>query len=271
MKKTRDKSATAIFLTLVFSALFILPQGVYAVDLKYAGSVTILEGVMRDAAPLFEKKTGDKIGLGAGGSGAGIKATLAGTVDIGGVSRDLKDEEIKQGLVPYTIGYGAVGLVANKAIPLDNLTSKQVKDILTGKITNWKDVGGPDLSIKVVISTPGCACREEFQELVMDKEAYVNGAIVSPMKTLSDTVKNTPGSVGPLATAIIDKDKVKIIKVDGIFPSPENVRNKKYKASRQVNLVTKGPATSKAKEFIDFMLSQEGQALMEKNGFVRVR
>jgi phosphate transport system substrate-binding protein len=271
MKELRDKKARTVLFTWLFTVLFILPQGVMAVDLKYAGSVTILEGVMKDAAPLFEKKTGEKIGLGAGGSGAGIKATLAGTIDIGGVSRDLKDEEMKQGLVPYTIGYGAVGLVANKGIPLDNLTSKQVKDILTGRIANWKEVGGPDLPIKVVISTPGCACREEFQELVMDKEPYINGAIVSPMKTLSDTVKNTPGSIGPLATAIIDKDKVKIIKVDGIFPSPENVRNKKYKASRQVNLVTKGPAAGKAKEFIDFMLSQEGQVLMEKNGFVRIK
>lgn len=243
----------------------------WAVDLKYAGSVTILEGVMKDAVPLFEKKSGLKIGLSGGGSGAGIKAVLSGAVDIGGVSRELKEDEIKQGLVPYSIGWGAVGLVANKAIPVDNLTSKQVKEIMTGKIRNWKELGGPDLPVMVVVSTPGCACREEFQELLMDKEPYVSGAIVSPMKTLSDTVKNTQGGIGPLATAVIDKSKVKIIKIDGVLPTPENVKARKYKVSRQVNLVTKGEAKGKAKEFIDYMLSKEGQELMEKNGFVRIK
>lgn len=255
-----------ISIFLVFSVI-----KAWAVDLKYAGSVTILEGVMKDAAPLFEKKSGLKIGLSGGGSGAGIKAALSGAVDIGGVSRDLKEDEIKQGLVPYTIGWGAVGLVANKAIPVDNLTSRQIKEIMTGKIRNWKELGGPDLPVRVVVSTPGCACREEFQELLMDKEPYVNGAIVSPMKTLSDTVKNTPGGIGPLATAVIDTSKVKIIKIDGVLPTPENVKARKYKVSRQVNLVTKGEARGKVKEFIDYMLSEEGQKLIEKNGFVRIK
>lgn len=261
----------ATVVTVLFGIALMLPVGAVAADLKYAGSVTVLEGIMKDAAPLFEKRAGTKIALGGGGSSAGVKAALTGTVDIGGVSRDLKEEELKQGLVPYTIAWGAVGLVANKNIPVDNLTTKQAKEILTGKITNWKDVGGPNEPIRVLVSTPGCACREEFQELVMDKEPYVGVAVISPMKTLSETVKNTPGSVGPLATAVIEKDKVKIITIDGVGPTPENVKNKKYKASRQVNLVTKGPASGKAKEFIDFMFSAEGQSLVERNGFVRVK
>ncbi len=258
--------------TICFSIFFvILGFKAWAIDLKYAGSVTILEGLMKDAAPLFEKKTGIKIGLSGGGSGAGIKAVLSGAVDIGGVSRDLKDDEIKQGLVPYAIGWGAVGLVANKAIPVDNLSSKKVKEIMTGKIRNWKEVGGPDLPIRVIVSTPGCACREEFQEMIMDKESYVSGAIISPMKTLSDTVMNTPGGIGPLATAVIDTTKVKIIKIDGVLPTPENVKLKKYKVSRQINLVTRGEAKGKVREFIDFLLSNEGQDLVEKKGFVRIK
>jgi len=255
----------------VFIYLFLTINTAQAVDLKYAGSVTILEGIMKDAAPAFEKKTGLKIGLSGGGSGAGIKSVLGGVVDIGGVSRDLKKEEIDQGIVAYPIAWGAVGVVAHKDIPFDNLSSKTIKDIMTGKIKNWKEIGGPDLPVKIVISTPGCACREEFQELLMDKEPYAEGAIISPMLTLSETVGNTPGAIGPLATAVIDTKKVKIIKVDGYLPTPENIKAKKYKVSRQINLITKGPATGKAKEFIDFMLSPEGQAIIEKNGFVRVK
>lgn len=252
-------------------SLFIFTAESWAVDLKYAGSVTILDGVMKDAVPLFEKKTGKKIGLSGGGSGAGVKSILAGLVDIAGVSRDLKEQELKQGLVPYTIGWGAVGLVANKDIPIDNLTSKEIKGLLTGKVKNWKEVGGPDLPVKVAVTPPGCACREEFQESVLDKEPYIEGATISPIPTMSETIKNTTGGVGPLTTVAIDITKVKIIKIDGVAPTPENVKAKKYKVSREVNLVTKGPASGLAKEFIDFMLSKEGQNLMEKKGFVRIK
>lgn len=258
-------------LSIIIAVLLLIASTAMAVDLKYAGSVTILEGIMKDAAPAFENKTGIKIGLSGGGSGAGIKAVLGGLVDIGGVSRDLKKEELDQGIVAYTIAWGAVGVVAHKDIPFDNLSSKTIKEIMTGKIKNWKELGGPDLPIKIVVSPPGCACREEFQELLMDKEPYAEGAIISPMLTLSETAGNTRGAIGPLATAVIDTKKVKIIKVDGYLPTDENVRTKKYKVSRQINLITKGPATGKSKEFIDFILSPEGQAIVEKNGFVRVK
>jgi len=262
------KKLGAVLVTLF--ALIMLSAEARAVDLKYAGSVTVLEGVMKDAAPAFEKKEGIKIGLSGGGSGAGVKAVLSGLVDVGGVSRDLKDEELKQGLVEHSIGWGAVGLIAHKGVAVDNLTTKQVKDIMTGKVTNWKQVGGADQPIKVVISTPGCACREEFAEMVMDKEAYVAGAMVSPMTTLSTTVGNTPGGIGPLATAVIDASKVKIIKIDGVLPSAENIKAKKYKVSRKINLVTKGAATGNARKFIDFMLSPEGQNIVGKN-FVKIK
>lgn len=98
-----------------------------AVNIKYAGSVTVLEGIMKDAAPAFERKTGYKIGLSGGGSGAGIKAVLGGIVDIGGVSRDLKKEELDQGIVAYPVAWGAVGVVAHKDIPFDNLSSKTIR------------------------------------------------------------------------------------------------------------------------------------------------
>ncbi len=260
-----------VSIALVLIVMVFFWGSAYAVDLKYAGSVTVLEGVMKDAAPLFEKKTGLKIGLSGGGSGAGVKATLAGLVDIGGVSRELKKEEKEKGLVAYTIGYGAVGVVARKDIPVDSLTMAQLKDIMTGKIRNWKEVGGPDLPIKVVVSTPGCGCREEFRKIVMGGEPYRSDAIVSPMVTLSETVKNTPGAIGPLATAVIDRTKVKVIKVDGVEPTPQNIKTKRYKVVREINIVTKGPATGKAKQFIEFLLSDEGQSILEKNGFVGVK
>jgi phosphate transport system substrate-binding protein len=90
------------------------------------------------------------------------------------------------------------------------------------------------------------------------------------MTTLSMTVGNTPGGIGPLATAVIDTTKVKIIKINGVLPTSENIKAKKYIVSRKINLVTKGPATGNAQKFVDFMLSPEGQAIVGKN-FVKIK
>ncbi len=257
------------FLTVI--GVLLLVTTAFAVDLKYAGSVTILDGIMKDAAPTFEKKTGYKIGMSGGDSGGGIKATLSGLVDIGGVSRDLSEDEKKQGLIPYTIGLDAVAIVVNRDIPVDNLSSKVLKDIGTGKIHNWKEIGGPDLPIKLVIGPPAASARELFQKIILEHEPYTDGVIVSPVKNISETVSKTTGSIGVLPLSLVDEKIVKIIKVDGIFPETTTVKNKKYKIVRSLNLITKGPATGKAKEFIDFMLSPEGQAIVEKNGFVRIK
>lgn len=242
-----------------------------AVDLKYAGSITILEGIMKDAAPTFEKKTGYKIGMSGGDSIAGVKGTLSGLVDIGGVSRDLSKDEIAQGLIPYVIGSDAVAIIVNKDMPIDNLSSQVLKDIGTGKITNWKDIGGPDLPIKIVIGPSGASAKELFQKIILEHESYPQGVIVSPVINISETVSKTPGSIGILPLCLANKNITKIIKVDNVYPDKNTIKNKKYKIVRTLNLITKGPATGKAKEFIDFMLSPEGQAIVEKNGFVRIK
>lgn len=251
---------------IIFLILLILlfPVSSSAIDIKYAGCVTIQENLLKEIRPLYEQKTGNKIGLSGGGAGAGIRSVLSGLVDVGGVSRPLRPDEIKQGLVAYTIGYTAVAIVVNKNVPVDNLTVKELKDILSGKIQNWKEVGGPDRPLKVIIPSKGYASRDETERIIMGKERFVDSAIITPEQTLCETVDNTEGSIGIVDTSLLDIRRVRVVKLEGLLPDKANIKNGRYKLIVPINLVTKGEATGIIKDFIDFMLSPEGQAIVDK-------
>lgn len=255
---------------LLIISLLLFPLSAQAVDIKYAGCVTIQENILRDAKVIFEKKTGYSIGLSGGGAGAGIKAVLSGLVDIGGVSRPLRPDEIQQGLIPYTIGYTAVAVVVNNSVKIDNLNIRQLRDILSGKIKNWRELGAQDIPIKIVIPSRGYASRDESQRMVLGKDEFSKDAIVSPEKTISETVSNVSGSIGIVDISIVAPGKVRIVRLEGLLPEKENIKNEKYKLTIPINLVTKGQASEKVKEFIDFMLSREGQSLIEKK-FIGVK
>ncbi len=257
-------------LFLSIALLLVFPLNVIAVDIKYAGCVTIQENLLKEAKTVYEKKTGNRVGLSGGGAGAGIRAVLSGLVDIGGVSRPLRPDEISQGLVSYTVGYTAVAVVVHRDIPVDNLTTRNLKDILSGKIKNWKELGGPDIPVKVVIPSKGYASRDECERIIMEKERFTEDAVITPEQTLCETVDGIPGSIGIVDTSMLDPKRVKVVRLEGLLPERSNIRSGKYRLVIPINLVTKGEASGVVKEFIDFILSPEGQSIVEKR-FVGVR
>lgn len=252
-----------MIILLILLAL-LLPVNSSAIDIKYAGCVTIQENLLKEVKPLYEQKTGNKIGLSGGGAGAGIRSVLSGLVDIGGISRPLKPEEIKQGLVAYTIGYTAVAVVVHKDVHIDNLTVKELRELLSGKINNWKEAGGQDMPVRVVIPSKGYASRDETERIVMGKERFVDNALITPEQTLCETVETTEGSIGIVDTSLLDIKRVKVVKLEGLLPDKANIKNGRYKLIVPINLVTKGEATGIIQDFINFMLSPEGQAIVEK-------
>jgi len=248
----------------VIIALLFLPLNATGVDIKYAGCVTIQENLLKEAKVLYEKKTGRTIGLSGGGAGAGIKGVSSGLVDIAGVSRPLRPDEIAQGLVAYTVGYSAVAVVVNKELNINNLSIKELKDIFTGKIKNWKELKGPDLPVKVVIPSKGYASRDEFDRVVMEKERFAEEAIITPEQTLSETVDSIKGAIGIVDTSMLDPKKVKVVRIEGVLPEKTNIKSGRYKLVIPINLVTNGEAKGIIKEFIDYLLSPEGQSIVEK-------
>lgn len=266
-------------LTILFAAT-LLPNVALA-DITYSGSSTIGTGILKEggAVAAFEKKSGKKFtSVEIPGSGKGIQALIDGKVDLAGASRTLKAEEKKAGLAATTIGYDAIAVFVHKSNPVKNLTKEQLKGIFTGKITNWKEVGGKNAPI--VPNTEFIASKratiEMFQEHIMDGAKYGKFKEIDlPRDQIVDLTRQENGicsvSLGLLASLTSEeKGKVKAISVSGSEPSDKNIQSGAYLISRPLLLVTKGLAKGDVKEFISFILSADGQAFVEKN-FVSVR
>lgn len=270
-----------IFLFLMM-VVFVTTGVVFAADeLSYSGSSTIGMSVLdAGAVKAFEQKTGIKFqSIEQPGSGKGIQALLDGKVTLAGASRTLKSEEKAKKLLGTAIGYDAIAVFVHKNNPVKNLTKEQVKGIFTGKIKNWKEVGGKDSPItpNTEIAGEKRATMLAFQEMAMDNAAYGTGfkEIDFPRDQIVDVAKNENAicgvSFGLLAAVSGDlRGNVKAVTVNGIAPSDVNIQSGAYLISRPLLLVTQGLPKGDVKKFIDFMLSPEGQKIVGVN-FVPVK
>ncbi len=156
-------------------------------------------------------------------------------------------------------------------VTVDDLTMDQVRDIFSGKITNWKEVGGADQPIIVVSREEGSGTRAAFEEMVMGKDVLITDtAILQPSNgAIRTTVSTTPHSIGFLSMGYID-DTVVAIKVNGVEPSEENAANGSFPIVRPLNLITSGEPAGAVKAFLDFILSPDGQAIVVEEGYIAV-
>ena len=205
------------------------------------------------------------------GSSSGIMDTISGTTEIGMSSRELTDEESKN-LKEVTIAVDGIGVVVNKNNPVKNLTLEQIKDIFTGKITNWSEVGGEDKEIVVVSREEGSGTRTAFQEILnYSTEDTVKNAIVNNSTGATKVmVEENDNAIGYMSIGYID-DSIASVNVDGVEATADNVKSGEYKIQRPFLLVYKeGALSEEGQEFIDFILSDKGQAIVAEENLVTV-
>jgi len=242
--------------------------------LSLAGSTTV-EPIASKAAEVYMEKHPDvKVTVQGGGSGTGIKMVGEGTVDIGNASRKIKDKEkdLYPDLVGTIIAYDGIAIVVHPSNPVENLTKQQLQDIYAGKITNWKEIGGEDREIVVVTRAEGSGTRDTFIELVMNKGKVeeTSSALQKPSNgAVKATVAGNESAIGYIGLGYVD-DTVKPVKINNILPSSETVKNGTYPISRALYMYTKGEPSGVTKDFIDFILSDEGQNIVEEVGFIRI-
>ena len=227
---------------------------------------------MEKLAEAFEgKNSGIKVEVQQLGSSAGIKNAIEGVSEIGMSSRDLKDEEKSSGLKETIIATDGIAVITNKANKVTDLTLDQVKDIYTGKITNWKEVGGEDAPIVVVSREDGSGTRDGFQEKVgFESEELIKDAQISDGSgNIKSTVEGNANAIGYISFGYVD-EAVNAVKVDGVEINHETVANNEYVIARPFILVNKDGISDSAKALIDFILSDEGQGILEEKGFIRV-
>jgi phosphate transport system substrate-binding protein len=245
--------------------------------LNVSGSTTILP-IAEEAADTFQKShAGTRVLVSGLGSSAGIEAVSAGTAQIGTSSRDLKPEEKTLGLVDHPIAYDGIAVIVNPANPVATLSMQQLRDVFSGKLTNWKQVGGSDRPIELVNRDESSGTREAFQKLVMGKDGkFDRAATVLPgTGQVRDVVARSEGAIGYISLGFVEPrfsdTKVKAIAVDGVMPGERTVADKSYPVGRVLHFFTKGEPTGLTKQFVDFVLSDEIQkGVVVDAGFIPV-
>ncbi|UWG98617.1 phosphate ABC transporter substrate-binding protein [Dehalobacter sp. DCM] len=235
-----------------------------------AGSTSV-QPISEALAEAFMEKNKDiKVNVQGGGSGAGIKSAQEGTADIGSSSRELKSDEA--GLTETVICKDGILVAVNPQNTVSDLTLEQIKKIYSGDITNWKEVGGADQAINIVTREAGSGTRGAFEELVMGKDTAISDKAVVQNTTgaVRAAVAGDANAIGYISMASID-DTVKVITVEGVAGNAENVINGTYKIQRPFLYLTKGEPAGAVKTFIDFVLSEEGQSIIEQEGLVLVK
>ena len=192
------------------------------------------------------------------GSGAGIEAVLAGTADIGLSSRALKDEEKAEGAVENIVALDGVAVVVNPANGVEDLSVEDIAKIFTGEITNWKDLGGEDLEIAVLGREDGSGTRSAFEEIVGVEGTCVYKNEYGSTGDVIGNVASNPNAIGYASLSAVN-DTVKAVKVGGVAPSEETVKDGSYAIQRPFVMVTvEGTELSPAAQaFLDYAMSDE--------------
>jgi len=242
--------------------------------LTIAGSTTLQPINAECGRLLMEKNPELRISVSGGGSGHGVRAVGEGEIDVGAASRDVKTKE-REGypdLKPVVIGKDSVAIVVHPNNDVSELTMEQASKIFSGEIENWKEVGGADEAIRVITREEGSGTRDCFEKSVMkpfEKEIAEKASTKMSNGEVSKTVSTDAKSIGYLSLGYVDAS-VKAVKMDGVAATVKNVLSGDYAITRSLYLITKGEPGDLEKAFIDFVLSEEGQEVVEDMGYIKV-
>jgi phosphate transport system substrate-binding protein len=243
------------------------------------GSDTLGAKLVPQLAEEFKAQSpGTTFDIAAEGSTTGIAAIIDGTAQIGMSSREAKPAEIAAAktkaveMKPTTVAYDGLGVIVNAANPLTNLTTKQVEQIFTGEVSDWSAVGGKSGKISIYTRNTSSGTYSDWKELAMKKRDYAPSAqkMAGHEQIAAEVGKNANG-IGYVGLAYMKASGTKVVTVDGAAPSGDAVRNKQWPYARPTFYYTNGEPAGVAKEFIDFTLSDSGQKIVDRVGFVGVK
>ena len=231
---------------------------------------TSMQKVIMSLKETFEgENAGVEVTYNPTGSGSGITAVAEGRCDIGLSSRALKDAEKEQGLVGTVLAYDGIAVIINPENTVEDLTVEQIAGIYTGELTNWNEVGGIDAEIVLIGREAGSGTRGGFEEIVGVEDLCQYRQELTSTGDVITAVSQNPGAIGYASLASV-KDTVKAIKVGGVAPSEETVKDETYAIQRPFVLVTKeGVELSEtAKAFFDFITSEAANEVITAAGVV---
>jgi phosphate transport system substrate-binding protein len=269
------KSIRKVFVVLF--ALVFVSLNAFAAKIVIEGSTTVLPIAQRAAEEFMDKNPSADITVRGGGSGVGINSLIDGTCDIATSSREIKDSELKAAaskkkqVKTFIIAMDGIVVIVNKSNNVSKLSKQQIADIFSGKITNWSQVGGKDSKIVVVSRDSASGTYEAFGELALKGQKVAQGSLMQASnRAVATVVSKTPGAIGYVGIGYADS-QIKSVSIDGIEANAKTVLSKTYPYSRPLYLFTNGDPKGDTKNFIDFILSPDGQKLVKEEGFVSLK
>lgn len=229
-------------------------------NITAVGSTAIQPLAEQAATQFMAKNPNVKIVVQGGGSGTGLTQVSQGAADIG--NSDIFAEE-KSGidasqLVDHQVAVVGMAAVVNPAIKIDNLTSQQLVDIFTGKITNWSSVGGPDQKIVLVNRPKASGTRATFKKYALGGAEEAAGIEEDSSGTVRKIIKETPGAIGYLALSYLD-GSVKVVNINGVEPNKDNIVTGKYPVWAYMHCYTKGKPSGAVEAFLSYMMTDDVQ------------
>ena len=241
---------------------------------KTTGSVatdgsTSMEKVIGALGEAFQNDTGISFTYNPNGSGSGIKAVQEGRCDIGLSSRHLKAEELEAGLSGNILAYDGIAIIVHPENPIADLSVETIAKIYTGEITNWSEVGGNDAEIVLIGREAGSGTRDGFESITDTEDACKYRQELTSTGDVITTVSQNPGAIGYASVASV-KDSVKALKVDGVAPTEETIKDGSYVVQRPFVLVTKSDTklSDAAQKFFDYITSADANEIISAAGVV---
>jgi len=241
-----------------------------AKNITLAGSTAFQPFAEKLAEQYMQNNKDIQINVQGGGSAVGIQSAISKAADIGMADLLELPPEAKM-LIVTVVASDGIAVVVNPNNPASNITLEQAKDIFSGKITNWQELGGGDDVIRVISREEGSGTRRSFDKLVLGGEKIAPSALYQNSNgTVREVIANDPEAIGYISIGLVN-DKVKALSLNNIAPINDNVKKGTYPLSRPVFFLTNGEPTGHVMAFISFVLSPDAQKLLEKEGLITAK
>lgn len=273
--KSRITRHSGRLLACAITVLCLGAPAMAAQQITINGSTTVLPVVQKAGEAFMASHPGTEISISGGGSGNGIKALIEKQCDVAMSSRDIKDKETaaaaKNGVSPLrtAIAIDAIVPVVHPGNKVGALTIEQLRDIFSGKVTNWKDLGGDDAQIVAISRDTSSGTFESWEELVMNKERVTPKALMQASNgAVVQTVSKNKNAIGYVGLGYVDKS-TKALMVNKVAPNAETAISKQWPIARELYIFTNGAPQGEVKEFVEYLLAPDkGQKNVLEVGYV---
>ncbi len=249
-------------------------------SISVKGSDSVLPLAQAEAEEFLNENSGKSVSVTGGGSGVGIAALIDKGVDIATASREMTTDEIKKananGINPveHVIAYDGITVVVHPKNPISKLTFNQLRGIYNGSISNWKQVGGEDKPISAISRDSSSGTYADFKKDVGFNEYRPDALTQATTGGIVSEVAQNPNAIGYIGFAYVNKD-IKVLSLDNgkgsVLPTSKTILSGEYPLSRTLQIYTNGEPSGLTKEFNDFMLSQKGQNIVSKVGYIPLK